>query len=133
MPRAQSRQQTTKARQAAAASQVSPVEYVGRRAKTGNSLGFRFEGAFFKSHPEFSGEVRARVIAPGRLLVVASPVEDTEDDPVIASFLAWMKHDMVHHPENLRPLDEGLTHRIASLVEGVTVSADEDFGDQELL
>jgi hypothetical protein len=33
------------------------VEYRGKLTKTGNSTGFRFESALFKSHPEFSGQV----------------------------------------------------------------------------
>lgn len=112
---------------------AEPVEYMGKRAKTGNSLGFRFEGAFFKSHPEFSGEVRAHVIAPGRLLVTAEPLEEQGSDPVIASFLAFLNQNMVSHPENIRALGEDLSSRIASLVGGVMVNQDEDFGDEDLL
>jgi hypothetical protein len=88
------------------------VEYVGKRTKTGNSMGFRFEGALFKSHPEFSGTVRARVIAPGRLLVVADPVEErvdeAEEDPVLQSFLAFLARDMETNPDSIRPLNEAM-------------------------
>jgi hypothetical protein len=56
-----------------AAPTVRHGTYRGKRAKTGNSLGIRFEKALFQSHPEFSGEVQAHVIAPGRMLVVAEP------------------------------------------------------------
>ncbi len=62
-------------------SSFGPVQYVGKRTETGNSTGFRFEGALFKSHPEFNGAVRAQVIAPGRMLVTAEPVDRAEDDP----------------------------------------------------
>jgi len=47
--------------------------YHGKQAKTGNSLGLRFERALFHSHPEFSGDVEAHIIGPGRMLVVADP------------------------------------------------------------
>ena len=47
--------------------------YHGKQAKTGNSLGLRFERALFHSHPEFNGEVEARVIGPGRMIVLADP------------------------------------------------------------
>ncbi|MGH9589729.1 MAG: hypothetical protein ACRD25_05005 [Terracidiphilus sp.] len=47
------------------------AEYRGKHTRTGNSSGFRFEGALFKSHPEFNGPVKAVVLAPGRLLVTA--------------------------------------------------------------
>ncbi len=49
---------------------IGPV-YRGKQTKTGNSSGFRFEGALFKSHPEFNGDVTAYVLAPGRLLLTA--------------------------------------------------------------
>ena len=109
------------------------VEYTGKRTKTGNSAGFRFEGALFKSHPEFSGQVRAHVIAPGRMLVTAETIEEQGADPVIASFLAFMAQDMVNNPKSIRPMDENRTRRIASLVEGISVDEDEDLGDEALL
>ena len=107
--------------------------YSGRRSKTGNSSGFRFEGALFKSHPEFTGEVRAHVIAPGRLLVTAEPLEERDSDPVLSSFLAFLSQDMLNHPESIRVLDEGLMDEIASLTKGVHVDEDEDFGEENLL
>ena len=58
-----------------AQSAKAPV-YRGRQAKTGNSLGLRFDKALFQSHPEFSGDVRAHVIAPGRMLVVADAAKN---------------------------------------------------------
>lgn len=113
------------------------VEYVGKRMKTGNSLGFRFEGALFKSHPEFSGTVRAHVIAPGRMLVVADPDESTmdenEEDPVIQSFLAFLAKDMEKNPDSLRPLDEAMMAEVAELVKGVSVDPDEDLATDGLL
>jgi len=111
----------------------APVEYSGKRTKTGNSNGFRFEQALFKSHPEFSGEVRAHVIAPGRLLVTAEPLEATSEDPVLAAFLAFLHKDMLAHPENLVPLDEERSRRIAELVKGVVVDENEDLGEESLL
>jgi hypothetical protein len=109
------------------------ADYVGKRTKTGNSMGFRFEGALFKSHPEFSGRVRARVIAPGRLLVTAEPLEEPGADPVIASFLAFLKQDMIGHPSSIRPMDERRSREIKSLVSGVSVDPDADLGDETLL
>lgn len=109
------------------------VEYRGRLTKTGNSQGFRFEGSFFKSHPEFHGEVKARVIAPGRLLVTAEVPEPDRTDPVMESFLAFLAADMVSAPEKIRPLNKGLMKEIAKLTKGVRVSPDEDLGDEALL
>jgi hypothetical protein len=113
------------------------VEYVGKRMKTGNSLGFRFEGALFKSHPEFSGTVRAHVIAPGRLLVVADQaeanVDDTEEDPVLQSFLAFLAADMEKNPDSIRPLDGELIQEMAMFVEGIEVDLNEDLKTDGLL
>jgi antitoxin PrlF len=106
--------------------------YAGKRTKTGNSTGFRFESALFKSHPEFSGDVRAHVIAPGRLLVTAEPLAESTDDPVLASFLAFLDEDMLKHPERILPLAEERSRRIKELVEGVVVDDNEDFGDEIL-
>ena len=108
-------------------------EYTGKRTKTGNSSGFRFEGAFFKSHPEFSGDVRARVIAPGRLLVTAQSMEEQGSDPVIASFLAFLAQDMVSNPQLIRPFNQELADEIDSLVGGVTVDPNEDLGKDSLI
>jgi hypothetical protein len=110
--------------------------YRGKQAKTGNSLGLRFESALFQSHPEFSGEVRAHVIAPGRMLVVAEPPAGTgrrEADPVLESFLSFLAADMTTSPEQIKPLNRALLDEIHSLVGHLPVQADEDLGDAPLL
>ncbi len=118
--------------------QPALVGYRGKRTKTGNSSGFRFEGALFKSHPEFNGEVRAQVIAPGHMLVTAetsSPekTDPAETDPVMAAFLAFVAQDMEDHPENIKPLSADLMERIERLTKGISVDPDEDLGDEALL
>jgi hypothetical protein len=45
-----------KTRRSPARNSLAGKEYRGKQTKTGNSSGFRFEGALFKSHPEFNGE-----------------------------------------------------------------------------
>ncbi len=135
------RQQTQEKRKAVTKSaSIEPapgaVEYIGKRTKTGNSMGFRFESALFRSHPEFSGTVRARVLGPGRLLVEADlPKGETaeEDDPVLGPFLALIAKDMAENPHKIKPLDEERMRRIAELTEGVVVDDDEDLGDEDLL
>jgi hypothetical protein len=114
-------------------SHVATQEYRGKRTRTGNSSGFRFDSALFKSHPEFSGEVKAHVIAPGRLLVTtAEPVAERRD-PVIEAFLAFLAQDMVVAPNHIRPLDRERSRRIDDLVRGVQVDADEPLGEEPLL
>ena len=108
-------------------------EYRGKRTRTGNSYGFRFDRALFKSHPEFAGEVKAHVIAPGRMLVsVAEPVTKRRD-PVMQSFLAFLANDMAKAPEEIKPMSPELARRIDRLVEGVSVSFDESLGEESLL
>lgn len=110
-------------------SQSGAMEYRGKQTKTGNSSGFRFEKALFKSHPEFNGEVTARVIAPGRMLIVAETETRETRDPVLASFLAFLAQDIANDPRGIRPLNAKLAKRIAKLTKGIAVSPDEDLGD----
>lgn len=109
------------------------TEYRGEQTKTGNSSGFRFEGALFKSHPEFNGEVTAHVLAPGRLLVTAKPKKHKSVDPVMAAFLAFLAQDIAQAPQHIRPLDAKLTKRIDRLVENVPVSPQEELEGEVIL
>jgi hypothetical protein len=113
----------------AVSSQTAGKEYRGKQTRTGNSSGFRFEGALFKSHPEFNGEVRAHVIAPGRMLVLAEAERREKTDPVMTSFLAFLGQDIARAPQNIRPLDTKLAKRADKLTKGISVSPDEDLGD----
>jgi antitoxin PrlF len=106
-------------------------EYRGKRTRTGN--GFRFDRALFKSHPEFAGEVKAHVIAPGRMLVsVAEPVT-ADRDPVMQSFLAFLANDIAKAPETIKPLSPELARRIHRLVQEVVVSSHEALAKESLL
>jgi antitoxin PrlF len=115
------------------ASPPAESEYRGKLTRTGNSSGFRFEGALFKSHPEFNGEVKARVIAPGRMLVMAetSPAERT--DRVMESFLAFLAQDIANNPEKIRPFGAARARRIERLVKRIEVNPHEDLGEETLL
>jgi prlF antitoxin for toxin YhaV_toxin len=112
----------------------SPV-YSGRKTKTGNSDALRFEQALFRSHPEFSDRVVAQVIAPGCLLVIAEPSDETsvvnnEEDPVISAFLSFIAKDM---PQHITELDSELMDRVDRLVGHIEVDLNEDLGDESLL
>jgi hypothetical protein len=109
------------------------TEYRGKQTKTGNSLGFRFEGALFKSHPEFNGEVRAQIIAPGRMLVLAETSGREKTDPVITSFLAFLARDMALSPQKIQSLSMTRKRRIARLTKEIAVDLNEDLGDEALL
>jgi hypothetical protein len=103
-----------------------PAEYRGKWSRTGNSSGFRFEGALFKSHPEFNGEVKAHILAPGRMLVTAEVAKQPHSDPVMASFLAFLGQDIERAPEKIKPFSAARARRIGELVKGVRVDPDED-------
>jgi antitoxin PrlF len=110
----------------------SPV-YSGSKTKTGNSDALRFEKSLFRSHPEFSGQVKAKVIAPGYLLVMADPTDaaaEDEDDPIIGAFLAVLENDM---PSHIQKMDSDLFDRLDDLVGHIDVDLDEDLGDESLL
>jgi hypothetical protein len=110
--------------------------YHGKQAKTGNSLGLRFERALFHSHPEFSGDVEAHIIGPGRMLVVADPKpkrKSAEEDPVLSSFMSFLAADMQRSPEHIKPLDAGAMERIGTLVRNVDTPPEEKLGDEALI
>ena len=110
--------------------------YHGKQAKTGNSLGLRFERALFHSHPEFNGEVEAHIIGPGRMLVVADPEpkrKNAEQDPVLSSFMSFLAADLQRSPEHIKPLDAGVMERIGTLVNDTDTSPEEDLGDEALI
>ncbi len=110
--------------------------YHGKQAKTGNSLGLRFERALFHSHPEFNGEVEAHIIGPGRMLVVADPEprkNNAEEDPVLSSFMSFLAADMQRSPEHITPLDAGVMERVGALVSDVDTSPEENLGDEALI
>jgi hypothetical protein len=119
-----------------AATTRDPGVYHGKQAKTGNSLGLRFERALFHSHPEFNGDVEAHIIGPGRMLVVADATPRTKsvkEDPVLSSFMSFLAADMLHSPERISSLDAGVIHRARKLVGDVKSSPDEDLGDGTLV
>lgn len=110
--------------------------YHGKQARTGNSLGLRFDRALFHSHPEFNGEVEAHVISPGRMLVVAEPSRKgrvLEEDPVLACFMSFLAADMQRAPQRIAPLNSARMKHIRNMVRGVSHSSDQDLGDEALI
>jgi hypothetical protein len=109
--------------------------YRGKLTRTGNSLGLRFDRALFQSHPEFSGEVRAHVIAPGRMLVVAEqPIESRhEEDPVMETFLSFLEKDLVKSPQRVKPLKQKLAGRIKTIVGYLPVDPEEELDEEYFL
>ena len=100
--------------------------FSGKSTSIGNSNGFRFDAALFKANPEFFGEVRATVLAPGQMLVSVVPMDeqppalqDEESNPVMQAFLSFLEGQMKAHPDLIEPLSAAQMAHIAALVEGV--------------
>lgn len=100
-------------------------KYAGRVTPVGNSKGIRIDAAFFKAHPEFSGDVNATVLADGQVLLSARSTarrakrnEETQD-PVVLAFLRFLERQMAEHPELIEPADRAQLKRIGKLVAGV--------------
>ncbi len=105
---------------------MSHQSFSGKSTSIGNSNGFRFDAALFKANPEFFGEVRATVLAPGQMLVsvvpTGEPAQDLADEdghPVMQAFLSFLEGQMAAHPELIEPVTEAQMAQIAALVEGV--------------
>lgn len=110
---------------------MARAEFKGSITTTGRSEALRLDKALFKAHPEFRqrARIRACVVGPGTLLVTldgddtASPVLDNfERDPVVAAYLAFLEHDLLQHPDRLRPLLETENVRLGLLLDGVGAS-----------
>ena len=101
-----------------------PEQYSGKVTPVGNSKSIRIDAAFFKVHPEFSGDVRVTVLADGQVLLSANnPVsrrpKKEEIDPVMLGFLSFLEKQMAEHPDLIEPADRDQLARIGKLVEGV--------------
>jgi hypothetical protein len=112
-----------------------PPGYRGKLTRTGNSLGLRFDRALFQSHPEFTGEVRAHVIAPGRMLVMAEqPVEPRkEEDPVMEVFLEFLEQDMKKSAHRIKPLKPKLAARVKEISGYLPVDPEEEIDEEYFL
>ena len=100
--------------------------FSGKSTSIGNSNGFRFDAALFKANPEFFGEVRGTVLAPGQMLVSVVPtgvqqpeLQDEEGNPVMLAFLSFLEGQMAMHPELIEPVTQAQMAHIATLVDGV--------------
>lgn len=103
------------------------TDYQGRGTTTGNSEALRFDKALFRRHPEFRGALKARVVGPGVMLVVAQepPAESAAEDaadPMLAAWLSFIEADA----RQLRDLSEERLAEMGELVAGVTVGDDDD-------
>lgn len=115
------------------------AEFKGSITTTGRSEAIRLDKALFKAHPEFRqrARIKASVVGPGSLLVTLDPdvtdEAETEADPVVRAYLAFLERDMLEHPDRLQAITESDVTRIKALVGGVTVSDEEVLPDDVTL
>lgn len=109
------------------------MSYKGKITTSGTSNAIRLEKDLFKQNPEFKqqAEVRADIIGPGKMLisVLDSSSSETEDDPIVGAFLAFVENDMRQNPEKISPLAANSIDRAKALTKGLKVS-DDDFGEE---
>jgi hypothetical protein len=103
-----------------------PEQYSGKVTQVGNSKGVRLDAAFFKAHPEFSGDIQATVLADGQVLLSAKArsrrrAKGDDADPVVLGFLQFLEKQMTEHPAEIVAADAGQLRRIGKLVKGIAV------------
>jgi antitoxin PrlF len=103
--------------------------FAGSITTTGKSEAIRLDKALFRLHPEFrqKAKVRAQVIAPGHALisVVEEGPSEEEEDPVVATFLAFLEKDMKTHPNRIAGFSKRAIARATRLTKGVKVADEE--------
>ncbi|MFD2189406.1 type II toxin-antitoxin system PrlF family antitoxin [Pistricoccus aurantiacus] len=65
-------------------------------------------------------------IRPDGEVVLTRALDDSSQDPVMASFLAFLERDLREHPENIRPVTAGTFAEAERLTAGVEVDLDEE-------
>lgn len=63
--------------------------------------------------------------------VLLSKVDETNEDPIIESFLNFIANDIKRNPQNLSSINEMLLNRIQSLVADVEFDIEESLPDEE--
>lgn len=64
-------------------------------------------------------------IRPGGEVVLTRAQVADDADPALQPFLAFLEHDITHHPERLQAIDVGLAERLQRLIGDVEVNLEE--------
>lgn len=101
-------------------------QYDGTITAQDDSRVIQLDPVFFKAHPEFSGDVRATVLAAGRVLLSATntvlcPGEDEDTDSVMLGFLQFLGKQVPARQDLIESADHKQLSRIGKLVEGVSI------------
>ena len=63
--------------------------------------------------------------------VIMSRVPESDNDPVIGTFLSFLARDMEAHPERVQAVDAQFVERVRGLVRGVEVDLDAPLSDED--
>jgi hypothetical protein len=63
------------------------------------------------------------------LLSITEDLPESEEDPVVDAFLAFLSNDMVKNPQRIKPLNSAKLDEAALLIKRVSISDDEILSD----
>ena len=76
--------------------------------------------------PAFDPEYR-----PDGEVVLTRARDESSQDPVMASFLAFLERDLQEHPENIRPVTASTFAEAERLTAGIEVDLDEELPEDD--
>lgn len=80
-------------------------------------------------HLEKKDKIKFTIQPDGSVLLSRSV--ETQDDPVVESFLAFVASDMQNHPEKIQPLSASMRDSIEALTAGVELDLDAPLTDED--
>ncbi|WP_016956557.1 type II toxin-antitoxin system PrlF family antitoxin [Catenovulum agarivorans] len=80
-------------------------------------------------HLEKKDKIKFTIQPDGSVLLSRSV--ETQEDPVVESFLAFVASDMQKHPEKIQPLSASMRDRIETLTAGTELDLDAPLADED--
>lgn len=71
------------------------------------------------------------LIRPNGEVVLTRARDESSQDPVMASFLAFLESDLQKHPENIRPITASTFAEAERLTAGIEVDFDEELPEDD--
>jgi len=71
------------------------------------------------------------MIRPNGEVVLTRARDESSQDPVMASFLAFLERDLQEHPENIRPVTASTFTKAERLTAGIEVDLDEELPEDD--
>ncbi|KMT64157.1 type II toxin-antitoxin system PrlF family antitoxin [Catenovulum maritimum] len=80
-------------------------------------------------HLEKKDKIKFTIQPDGSVLLSRSV--ETQEDPIVESFLAFVASDMQNHPEKIQPLSASMRERIEMLTAGIELDLDAPLADED--